>query len=198
MKTNLWGLVPLFLSVVSTVSAGDTYAFVEQQGVATRVEGGDQTQTVGWGQYDLTKQTGVFAWGQRVASKGGYQQGYVGLSRRFGSSFQAGVGGGVERGSDGQGGRIAGFALITRGKNLGFLIREDGVTGPWNYVLYNRSIGNGRFGIGAIHQSFVGTGPRFEINLGQRKRWKPWVSVHAHKDGGPNVQFGFRWTYASE
>jgi hypothetical protein len=165
-----------------------TYLFVEQYATTEKTDNRRTLPTTDmWFQRGLVGKVGVFSWAQTGPI---YRQVYVGGSYQFTTWLQAGVGGGVEEANSKA--RLGSFAYLSKGKNSVFAIYENGGSGPWYFTLYNRKVG--RYGLGVHTQSYVGTGPRAEVNFG---RIKFWTSALWEK-GGHNFMYGLRYTYSNE
>jgi len=206
MKNLLKSVATLFF-FLPELAYPQTYFFAENYNAVERSEEGGTTVTPVldlWSQWqfkgeeDESSRLGTFLWMQFIPQNDGYRQFYVGPSYHVTSWLQVGVGGGVER-TDGNMGRFGSFAYLSKDRHSVFSIYENGGSGPWWLVLHSTRFGpKSRYELGVVNQAYIGTGPRFAVNLGQKQRWKLWSSAHFEQWGVPNFQFGIRWVYADE
>jgi hypothetical protein len=134
--------------------------------------------------YNLGKKTGLYLFAQTGAS---WRQVYVGPTYSPASWMQVGAAYGIER--DTNPGRFGSFAWFGKGPVSLLALYEDGGSGPWHKVVANYAIG--KAGIGAMHQAFLGVGPRVELRFGKYTAWGAVLKNGAKKNQTFAVNYNF-------
>lgn len=174
----------IVLVLVASPCTGQVNGFVEGQ---TRFNDGSATNQINLslgGNLSAKNHLGWFVWA--LVSEG-WAESYVGLAYSPADwiAFQAGYG--IETADDS--GRFGGNVWIGKGANSVFFAYEDGGSGPWHKLVLNHSFG--KFGIGVLDQSFLGTGPRVEIKTGKVKVWAAQVWLKGKPTTTAAVSYNF-------
>lgn len=136
----------------------------------------------GWCQKDeLVGPVGMFLFAEKESD--GYWQVFGGPTWKLTKELLVGVGIGRETMSDEfQNGVRKAFYLVFDGKVEVEAIFEWGPSGPWEKITAAYPIG--RLGVGAMHETGLGNGPRVEYNF---KKVQAWGALLRDKDTTENT-----------
>ena len=162
--------VSLPLLAAETEEEKELGLWVEAQGVS----GGRPARAIIWYEKDITDSFGFFAFAWKESD--GYHEFVAGPTWKPFDGAQIGCGIGRETTrEEGSGSRRSCFAEVALGKvNFYAAVERGGFSGPWKkltatYVLFER------FGIGLMHETGLGNGPRLEWNV--RKDIQVWAAL---------------------
>lgn len=188
MRTLL--LLFVFLFVFCEKTNAETFVFSETYRTFRSAGTDSQTNTV-WAQQSLTKNTGLFGWGQ-IGMK--YRQAYVGGYAKPTSWLQVGVGGGAEQATSKA--RLGSFLYASKSRYSTFMIYENGGSGYWYLAFTDVRLTN-NWSVGTHSQAFLGHGVRAEYRLKPIGKWTPSIRPTITWDGKghTNALLGLRFTY---
>lgn len=135
----------------------------------------------------VTKKVGLFGFAARSTT---WTEGYAGVTFSPRTWITLGAGAGLEQDSNPW--RLGGTLWMRTGKSSLFFIGEAGGSGKWYRAVLNHGFKN--FGIGAISQAFLGTGPRVEITV-PGKPLTVWVSRLMGGGNKPSHVIGATFTF---
>lgn len=164
-----------------------TYIFVETFFNNKGKIGGDNYKhSAFWAQRNISKNTGVFAWGQKF--NGGDSQVYAGPFFQV-KNLQFGSGFGFQNWNKGSNRRFAHFAFYEKGNFSNFFVLEHkGGVFVLNQTNYKVSK---RFGIGSLFNSPFGFGPRVEFR--PEKHFAIYLAPVYKQKTGQSVILGIRF-----
>lgn len=177
MKNRIWSLIVLVLFVSAPAFAAgadeeekELGLWVEAQGVS----GGRPARAIAWFERDVTEKFGFFAFIWKESD--GYREIIAGPTWKPFDGAQVGCGIGRETmREEGSGTRRSCFAEVTLGKvNLYAAVERGGFSGPWKKLTATYALSE-RLGLGIMHETGLGTGPRLEWNV--RKDVQMWVAI---------------------